>query len=789
MADQQLLDTDHSPDANRSSPPVSEDDRTRLPIIPVRDAVVFPGNVVKLLVDESARVELLQTLLPRQRDVLIVPLADNTRIADRQQSVVTRARVLQMRPQGEGLIVLVEGLARARLVEIVGAALTEQGVSAAVVERTPPDTDDYWQAAVRNLREAAGALVRGTRSIPNEVENLIATLDGAAALTDFLAGNLELGFEKKLTLLAELDVLARLDVLQKSVSDELRMMELQAKLRQDVETEFSDTQRRAYLREQLRAIQKELGEDNGLDEKLAELRQRLDDAQPPAEAKTQIERELTRLERLPPASPDYAGTVDYLETVASLPWSTLSEDQLDLDRAEAILERDHHGLADVKRRLIEYLAVRKLNPSGRGPILCLVGPPGVGKTSLGQSVADALGRRFARIALGGVRDEAEIRGHRRTYVGAMLGRLLKELRRVGTRNPVLMLDEIDKLGADFRGDPASALLEVLDPAQNHSFVDHYLDIPFDLSQVVFITTANVLDTIPGPLRDRMEILSLSGYTPSEKRQIAQRYLIPRQIEQNGLTDGQLTWNVDGIDAVIYQYTREAGVRMLEQQIGAVIRSAAANIARGATANAQVSVAEVADALGPPRFVAESKAAKSQPGVVNGLAYTPVGGDVLHIEALRYPGQGRLRLTGQLGSVMQESVQAAESLVKSRAQSLGVTGDLSTFDTHLHVPAGAVPKDGPSAGAAMFTALASLHADRPVNRDVAMTGEINLRGQVLPIGGLVEKTLAALNAGIKTVLIPRGNEKDIPTLPEEVRASLELVVVDTVDDVLARTLLQ
>ena len=789
MADQQLLDTEHSPGANRSSPSVSEDDRTQLPIIPVRNAVVFPGNVVQMLVDESARVELLQTVLPRQREVLIVPLADNTRVADRQQSVATRARVLQMRPQGEGLVVLVEGLARARLMEIVGAAPTEQAISTAVVERTPPDTDDYWQAAVRNLREAAVALVRSTGSIPNEAESLIAALDGASALTDFLAGSLELEFEKKLTLLAEPDVLARLDVLQKSVSDELRMMELQAKLRQDVETEVSDAQRRAYLREQLRAIQKELGEDNGLDEKLAELRQRLDNARPPAEAKTHIERELTRLERLPPASPDYAGTVDYLETVASLPWSNLSEDQLDLDRAEAILERDHHGLVDVKRRLIEYLAVRKLNPAGRGPILCLVGPPGVGKTSLGESVADALGRRFARIALGGVRDEAEIRGHRRTYVSAMLGRLLQELRRVGTRNPVLMLDEIDKLGADFRGDPASALLEVLDPAQNHAFVDHYLDIPFDLSQVVFITTANVLDNIPGPLRDRMEILSLSGYTPNDKRQIAQRYLIPRQIEENGLTDSQLTWDIDGIDMVIYQYTREAGVRMLEQQIGAVIRSAAAKIARGATANALVSVVEVADALGPPRFVAESKAAKSQPGVVNGLAYTPVGGDVLHIEALRYPGKGRLRLTGQLGSVMQESAQAAESLVKSRAQSLGVTGDLSTFDTHLHVPSGAIPKDGPSAGAAMFTALASLHADRAVNRNVAMTGEINLRGQVLPIGGLVEKTLAALNAGIKTVLLPRGNEKDIPTLPEEVRASLQLVVVDTVDDVLARALLQ
>ncbi|MCZ6475521.1 MAG: LON peptidase substrate-binding domain-containing protein, partial [Gammaproteobacteria bacterium] len=375
MADQQLLDAEHSPDANRSSPPVSEDDRTQLPIIPVRNAVVFPGNIVQLLVDESARVELLQTVLPRQREVLIVPLADKTGVADRQQSVVTRARVLQIRPQGQGLVVLVEGLARARLVEIFGAAPTEQAISTAVVESTPPDTDDYWQAAVRNLREAAVALIRGTRSIPNEAESLIAGLNSASALTDFLAGNLELEFEKKLTLLAEPDVLARLDVLQKAASDQLRMMELQAKLRQDVDTEFSDAQRRAYLREQLRAIQKELGEDNGSDEKLAELRQRLDNAQLPAEANTQIERELTRLERLPPASPDYAGTVDYLEPVASLPWSTLTEDQLDLDRAEAILERDHHGLVDVKRRLIEYLAVRKLNPSGRGPILCLVGPP------------------------------------------------------------------------------------------------------------------------------------------------------------------------------------------------------------------------------------------------------------------------------------------------------------------------------------------------------------------------------------------------------------------------------
>jgi len=473
------------------------------------------------------------------------------------------------------------------------------------------------------------------------------------------------------------------------------------------------------------------------------------------------------LQRLPSASPDYAGTLDYLETVAALPWEKRSDTQIDLNAAEDVLNRDHYGLSKVKQRLLEYLAVRKLNPEGRGPILCLVGPPGVGKTSLGQSVAHALGREFVRVALGGVRDEAEIRGHRRT---------------AGTRDPVMMLDEIDKMGSDLRGDPSSALLEVLDPAQNQAFVDHYLNLPFDLSQVVFITTANVLDTISAPLRDRMEIISLSGYTPTEKREIATRYLISRQRENNGLTPEQISWDDDAIEFVIDQYTREAGVRLLEQKIASVIRFGAAKVAKDEVTRFHIDKEAVQQALGAPNSVRELVQPTPRVGIVNGLAYTPVGGEVLPIEAVRYDGSGSLRLTGQLGAVMQESAQAAESLVKSRANELEVSTDFANIDTHLHVPAGAIPKDGPSAGVAMFVALASLYSDRKVRGDVGMTGEVNLRGDVLPIGGLAEKTLAALATGINTVLIPRGNEKDIPELPEEVRKSISLVPVDTVDDV-------
>ena len=467
-----------------------------------------------------------------------------------------------------------------------------------------------------------------------------------------------------------------------------------------------------------------------------------------------------------------------------MPWSKFSEDNIDLDQAQQILDRDHYDLEKVKRRLIEYLAVRKLNPKGHGPILCFVGPPGVGKTSLGQSIADALGRKFARMSLGGIRDEAEIRGHRRTYIGSMPGRIIQELRRAGTRNPVMMLDEIDKIGVDFRGDPASALLEVLDPRQNFAFVDRYLDVAFDLSQIIFIATANYIDAVPEPLRDRMEIISLPGYTEREKLEIAKRYLLPRQLSENGLKPEQCEWQEEAFRCVINDYTHEAGVRELERQIGAVCRAIAAKCARGDCEKVTVTPEFVAQTLGPARYVRESKLKTSQPGVVTGLAYTPYGGEVLYIEATRYPGKGNIILTGQIGNVMKESAQAALSLVRTRANELGAKPqEFLESDIHVHVPAGAVPKDGPSAGIAMFTALASLFSSTPVRSDVAMTGEITLRGLVLPIGGLKEKSLAAMRAGISTVIIPKLNEKDLVDVPEEAKEKLKFVPVENVDEVL------
>jgi ATP-dependent Lon protease len=576
---------------------------------------------------------------------------------------------------------------------------------------------------------------------------------------------------------------------QTHISAQLEVAQIQQKLQEDVKSQFSDAQRKAYLRSQLKAIQRELGEgDTGADEQVARLRTRLEEAKPPAEVMAQAERELKRLDIIPPASPEYSVIVSYVETIVELPWSKLSEDNLDLDKAQEILDRDHYDLEKVKRRLIEYLAVRKLNPQGHGPILCLLGPPGVGKTSLGQSVADALGRKFVRMSLGGIRDEAEIRGHRRTYIGSMPGRIVQELRRAGTRNPVMMLDEIDKIGTDFRGDPASALLEVLDPRQNNAFVDRYLDVPFDLSQVIFIATANYIGGIPGPLLDRMELIDLPGYTEREKLEIGKRYLLPRQLGENGLKPEQVSWDEEALRLIITDYTHEAGVRELERQIGAVCRAVAARVARGTTEHVQVTPAFVKETLGPARYVHEQRLTTNAPGVVTGLAYTPTGGEILHIEAARYAGKGNITLTGQIGNVMKESAQAALSLVRSRDGSIGVNpDDFRKYDIHIHVPAGAVPKDGPSAGVAMFTALASLFTNTPVRSDVAMTGEITLRGLVLPIGGLKEKSLAAMRAGISTVLIPKLNEKDLVEIPEEAKQKLKFIPVETVDEVLANAL--
>ncbi len=763
-----------------------------VPVLPLRNSVMFPGTVSPLSVGRESSLQMLEQSLPHGDLIAVTlqkePEKDDVTLEDLHE-VACLMRVLRLvRPEDKSAIVISQGVERVRLIH---ATQTEPFLKVALerMEQSKPDAeDDYWTAAIRNLRDSAIKLLEYNPNVPPEALGMIAGMEDPAVLSDFLAGNLSLDLDKSQALLEQTNVVLRVEQLQKQIDNQLRIADIQQKLRSDVETEFSESQKRAYLREQLRAIQKELGEEGGTEEEVEDLRQRLDEARLPEEAREQADRELKRLEIIPPQSPDHSVILNYLETMAELPWAKLSEDNLDLQAAQETLDRDHYGLKRVKKRIIEFLAVRKLNPEGQGPILCFVGPPGVGKTSLGQSIADALDRQFARMAFGGIRDESEIRGHRRTYIGSMPGRIIQELRRVGTRNPVMMLDEVDKLGSDFRGDPASALLEVLDPRQNHEFSDRYLDVPFDLSQVMFIATANTLATIPAPLLDRMETIEIPGYTEEEKLNIATKYLIPRQLKENGLTAEQCQINEEAVRAIIADYTRESGVRNLEREIGSVCRSVAARVAKEEITGQAIDLAAVRDILGPAKFVRESKLATSQPGVVTGLAYTQVGGDVLHVEAIRYPGKGNVKLTGQLGDVMKESVQAAQSLVRSRAKELKIKpADFENFDVHIHVPAGAVPKDGPSAGVTMFTALASLFANRKVNPDVAMTGEISLRGLVLPIGGLKEKSIAALTAGIRKILIPKLNEKDIPELPEEVKQRLEIVPVETVDEVLQHAL--
>lgn len=766
---------------------------TTLPILPVRNLVLFPGMVVPLNIGRPSSRKLIEETLARSKVIGIFAQKDPQQDEpgpDDLYPVGVAATVLKLiRSSEEQRVLVVQAQARVAL----RRALQTSPYLLAHVEvlhpTTPPAGDKPFEAAVRSLREAALKLFElgGEEAEPVRLTTL--NIEGPGPLTDFLAGTLHLETPEKQKLLEELNVARRVQALHRLVNTQLELARLQQKIQKDVSSSFSDQQRKAYLREQLKAIQKELGEgEEGVEQQIAELRKRLTAAQPPETVREQAERELRRLSHLHPASPEYSVIVSYVETLAELPWSRLTEDHLDLDRARSVLDRDHFDLEKVKRRLVEYLAVRKLNPTGHGPILCFLGPPGVGKTSLGQSIAEALGRKFARLSLGGVHDEAEIRGHRRTYIGSMPGRIIQEIRRAGSRNPVLMLDEIDKVGADFRGDPASALLEVLDPRQNHAFVDHYLDVPFDLSQVMFICTANQMDTVPAPLRDRLEVIEIPGYTDREKLEIARRYLVKRQLKEHGLKNGQCRFETAALQRIIHDYTREAGVRELERQIAAVCRHVAARIAGGELQELALTADTVETILGPPKYIRETKLATGRPGVVSGLAWTPTGGEILHIEALAYPGKGHLLLTGQIGDVMKESAQAALSLVKSRARDLGIAPDaFKDVDLHIHVPAGAVPKDGPSAGVAMFTALASLFSGQPVRPDVAMTGEITLRGLVLPIGGLKEKTLAALRAGVRTVLIPKLNEKDLPDVPAEVRAKLEIKTVETVDDVLTAAL--
>ncbi|HWX17054.1 MAG TPA: endopeptidase La [Chthoniobacterales bacterium] len=759
-----------------------------LSILPVRSFVVFPGTIVPLNVQRPASIKLLDETLPLTKVIGLLTQRDEKKEDPEPQDlyyVGTAALVLKLLRQAEDhVVVLAQGLRRFSIRKI---AATHPFLRAEIdlPKSVSPPASKEWEATFRNLRDSAAKLLELTADAPEQARAMVLSIDSPEQLADFLAPNLNVSVGQKQAILEELDVEKRVRAVQTSISAQLEIAQIQQKLQKDVQSQFSDAQRRAYLRSQIKAIQHELGEtDTGSEEQMQQLRTRLEEAKPPAEVLAQAERELKRLDFIPTASPEYSVIVSYVETIADLPWSKFSEDNLDLDQAQQILDRDHYDLEKVKKRLIEYLAVRKLNPKGHGPILCFLGPPGVGKTSLGQSIADALGRKFARISLGGMRDEAEIRGHRRTYIGSMPGRIIQELRRAGTRNPVFMLDEIDKIGADFRGDPASALLEVLDPWQNHAFVDRYLDVPFDLSQVIFIATANYIDGVPEPMRDRMEVISLPGYTEREKLEIAKKYLVRRQLEENGLKPEQCEWQEDAFRRLITDYTHEAGVRELERQIAAICRGVAAQIARGKRERVTITPELASEMLGPARYVRETKLKTSKPGVVTGLAYTPAGGEVLHIEATRYPGKGNVTLTGHIGEVMKESVQAALSLVRSRDGEIGIKGeDFRNIDIHVHVPAGAVPKDGPSAGVAMFTALASLFSNTPVRPDVAMTGEITLRGLILPIGGLKEKSLAAMRAGISTVIIPKLNEKDLVDVPEEAKQKLKFVPVENVDEVL------
>jgi len=757
-----------------------------LPILPIRNIVVFPGTVMPLNVGRQKSKNLLDEVMPADKLIGVVTQknadTEDPRVAD-LNTVGTACMILKLfkLPDGNQSII-VHGLVRFRVIEIdqTDPFLTAK-IEVLQETLTPGPALDALMASVR---QQANRVIELSPNTPDEAAQVLNSITNPSALADFLAANLQADTNDKQMLLEELDVEKRLRMIASRLATQLDVLELQSKIQSQVKENIDKSQRRYYLQEQMKAIRKELGEGDQTGSEVENLREKLVAAKLPEPVMKEATRELNRLESIPQASPEYGVIRTYLQILSELPWAVETTDKIDLAEAKRILDRDHHNLEKVKRRIIEYLAVRKLKPEGGGAILCFVGPPGVGKTSLGKSIAEAMGRSFIRVALGGVRDEADIRGHRRTYIGSLPGRIISELRKAGTRNPLMMLDEIDKMSSDFRGDPASAMLEVLDPAQNHTFTDHYLDVPFDLSKVLFIATANTMDTVPGPLRDRMEVIEIPGYTQTDKLNIAKRYLVPRQIEAHGLTPKQVKFNDDSLRWIIDGYTREAGVRNLERNIGAVVRAIAADIVGGRTEKMTVDKVFVTKTLGPRRFEPELAARTSVPGVATGMAYTPVGGEILFIEASRMPGKGNVTLTGQIGDVMKESATAAFTLIRSHAKELGISEELlANSDLHVHVPAGAVPKDGPSAGVAMFTAIASLFLNKPVRHDIAMTGEITLRGLVLPIGGLKEKTLAAMRAGIKEVIIPKRNHKDMTDIPEEAKNTLKFHFVNHVDEVL------
>ena len=767
----------------------AEEDENGIPssaaVLTVRNMVLFPGSVVPLAVGREKSQRLLNDALPNQKILVTVcqkdPDLDDPKIEDLYE-IGTAVMVLKMLEMEDGnQTVIVHGMSRVRIDQWIS---TEPYFRAQITEL--PDSvveSTETEALMFNVRALAQRVITMAPNVPDEAAAVLGNIDQPAALADFLAANLDIDVPDKQLLLEEIDVQRRLRAVADRLQHQIEVLELSGKIQSQIKANIDKTQRQYFLQEQLKAIRKELGQVDDKTAEVQELRDKITAAAMPEATHAECIRELDRMENIPTASPEYNVIRTYLDWMVELPWSITTEDKLDVARAEKILNEDHYDLEKVKRRVLEYLAVRKLAPESRGPILCFVGPPGVGKTSLGQSIARALGRKFIRMSLGGMRDEAELRGHRRTYIGAMPGRMIQEIRKAGTNNPVFMLDELDKVGMDFRGDPTAALLEVLDPAQNATFQDHYLNVPFDLSKVMFIATANYMEPVPPALRDRMEVIELPGYTHREKLYIAMRYLVKRQLKDNGLTATQAKWTKEAVSRIIDDYTREAGVRELERQIGSVCRGVAAMIAGGKARSRTIKPALVVDLLGPAKYESEVALRTAVPGVATGLAYTPAGGEILFVEAAMYDGSGKLVLTGQIGDVMRESVQAALSLVKSRPDKSDVVAQLAQKDIHVHVPAGAVPKDGPSAGVAMFTALTSLLAGEPVRPDVAMTGEITLRGLVMPIGGVKEKVLAAHRAGIRTVLLPARNKKDTADIPAEISKALKFVFVSSVDDVL------
>jgi len=770
-----------------------------LPILPVRNVIIFPFVVAPLVITDEEKMAQINEALSDRKIVGLFAIKpeeeekeEQKQEGDSEESIFnigTAVLILKMFRLPDGNMgLMVQGLSRLKLLDITKTQPQMKGLVEPIPEQTVKSVK--IEALMREVIEQFQQIVSLSPVLPEELGAVVVNIENPGRLVDLIASNIKIDIADRQSILETLDIEERMIKLLILLNKEIELLKIGSKIQSEVRSKIDEGQREFFLREQLKAIKKELGDKDEETLEIEELRKKIDAANMPEEAKEQAERELERLSRMPPQAAEYTVARTYLDWLISLPWDKSTEDRIDIEKAKEILDEDHYGLKDIKDRILEFLAVRKLKDDSKGPVLCFVGPPGVGKTSLGRSIARAMGRKFVRYSLGGMRDEAEIRGHRRTYIGALPGRIVQGIKKAGSNNPVFMLDEIDKVGSDFRGDPASALLEVLDPEQNNSFSDHYLEVPFNLSRVMFITTANILETIPRPLLDRMEVIRLPGYIIEEKVQIARKYLIPRQRTENGLKASEITFTTKAIRKIIEDYTREAGLRNLERNIGACCRKVARKIAEKSIEKEKITHENVSEYIGPRKFFSDIAERRNETGVATGLAWTPVGGVILFVESTKMHGTKGLVLTGQLGDVMKESAQAALSYIRSRAEDFGIDKDFfQKHDIHIHVPEGATPKDGPSAGVTLATSLVSLLTNRPVYHNIAMTGEITLRGKVLPVGGIKEKVLAALRSGIKKVILPKLNEKDLEDIPENIRKKMTFFFVEWLDEVFELALVQ